>query len=189
MRKNKTLNPKPSTLNPDAGFSLIEILIYTALIGIAGSFLSGTLVSILKLQNQQDASAQVNQQINFVLQNVQKAVRDSSLIDMEGNTTSSTLTLRMADSALDPTLIYLSGTTIYLKKGAADPLALTTTDVNADQLQFIKVSSSPGHDSVTVTISVSYNTQNSQKSFSKTITSAVARVSAATFDSDIIPGN
>jgi hypothetical protein len=41
---------------------------------------------------------------------------------------------------------------------------------------------------VSVTISLSYNTQNTQQSFSKTITSAVARVSAATFDSDILPG-
>ncbi len=170
------------------GFTLIEILIYTALIGIAGVFLNGTLISVLKLQSQQDASTQVNQQINFVLQNVQQQIRNSSLIDMAGNTASSSLTLRTADPTTDKTLIFLSGKAVYLKKGDSAPLALTTSDVNADQLQFTKITAYPGHDSVQVTIALSYNTQNAQQSFSKTITSAVARVSAATFDSDILPG-
>lgn len=171
-----------------SGFTLIEVLIYTALIGVAGVFLNSTLISVLRLQGQQSASTVVNQQIDFVLQNIKRSVLESSLIEMEGNVASSTLKLRMTDTALDPTLIYLSGTTVYIKKGAAAALALTTADVNADQLNFTKVSSYPGHDSVSVDISFSFNTDNPQQAFTKTINSAISRVSGATFDSDILPG-
>ncbi|MBU6141489.1 hypothetical protein KGO95_00005 [Patescibacteria group bacterium] len=163
-------------------------MIYTALVGVAGVFLNQTLLSVLKLQNSQDASTEVNQQIDFVLKNIQTEVRDSSEIDTDANVATTTLKLRMADPALDPTTIYTSGTTIYMKKGTASPLALTNSKVNADQLQFTKVTAYPGHDSVQVNISLSYNTTNTQSAFTKTLTSAVARVSAATFDSDIVPG-
>ena len=170
------------------GFSLAEVMIYTALVGIAGVFLNQTLLNVLKLQNSQDASTEVNQQIDFVLKNVQEQVRDSSEIEIDANTATTTLKLRMADPALDPTTIYTSGTAVYLKKGTATPLALTNDKVTADQLQFTKVTAYPGHDSVQVNISLSYNTTSTQSAFTKTITSAVARVSAATFDADIVPG-
>ena len=170
------------------GFSLAEVMIYTALVGVAGVFLNQTLLSVLKLQNSQDASTEVNQQIDFVLKNIQEQVRNSSEIDTDANVATTTLKLRMADPALDPTTIYTSGTTIYMKKGTASPLALTNDKVNADQLQFTKITAYPGHDSVQTNLSLSYNTTNTQSAFTKTITSAVARVNAATFDADIVPG-
>ncbi len=156
------------------GFSLIEILVYTAIIGIIGTLLNGILISLLKIQNRQTASTEVNQQINFVLLNIQRLVRQSVLIDMATNTPTSTLTLRMADPAKDPTLIYKTGTAIYLKEGASSEVLLTTGDVNADDLQFTKIYSATNYASVQFTISLSYNTQNPQRAYSKTITSAVA---------------
>lgn len=52
---------------------------------------------------------------------------------------------------------------------------------------FTKHSNPPGHDSVSVSFMVAYNTTNIKQQFSQTLQTAIARVSAASFDSNIIP--
>ena len=156
------------------GFSLIEVLVYTALIGIVGTLLNGILISLLRIQNKQVAATEVNQQFNFILLNVQRFVRKSDSINMVNNTPGSTLTLQMTDAAKNPTLIYKTGNTVYLKEGASSEVPLTTDDINVDSLEFTKISSATNYDLVQLTVSLSYNTQNPQRVFSKTIASAVA---------------
>lgn len=156
------------------GFSLVEVLVYTAIIGVVGTLLNGILISLLRIQNKQTASTEVAQQINFVILNIQRHVRESTSIDMPANTPGATLTLRKTDAAKDPTLIYKTGPTIYLKEGAGSEIPLTTEDVNIDDLQFTKISASTGYDLAQFTVTMSYNTENPQRVFSKTISSAVA---------------
>jgi len=84
------------------GFSLIEILIYTAIIGIVGSLFSGILVSVVRIQNRQNSVTEVNQQLNFVMSNIQRLVRDSGLIEIDAGSATGTLKLRMRDPAKDP---------------------------------------------------------------------------------------
>lgn len=170
------------------GFSLLEIVIYTGLITLVGTLLSGILISVTKIGNQQGASTEVNQQLNFVLQNINRLVRDSSLVDMPSATATSSLVLRMKSASEDPTRIFLSNNKIYLKQGAGEASPLTNDQVLATNLNFVKISAYPGHDSVQIDLTLSYNSQNPEQSFSKTLSSAVARVNAATFDSDILPG-
>jgi len=170
------------------GVSLVEVLIYTGLIAVTSTLVGGILVSVLKIQGQQGATTEVNQQLNFVMQNIQRFTRDSSLIELDSGVATSTLILRMEDSVDDPTLIYRSGDFIYLKQGSENPQALTNDRVKADGLEFYKTSSYPGHDSLQVNLTISYNTEVTAESFSKNLTSAIARVNAATFDSDLVPG-
>ena len=172
------------------GFSLLEILIYTGLIALTGMLLSGILISVTRISNQQNASTEVNQQLNFVMQNIQRLVRDSSSIEIPSGTATTSLKLRMKTASEDPTLIYISNNAVYLSQGSggiASPL--TNNQVTADNMAFLKISTYPGHDSVQIDLDLSYNTQNPQDVFSKSLSSAVARVSAATFDSDMIPGS
>ncbi|MBI3045933.1 MAG: type II secretion system protein [Candidatus Harrisonbacteria bacterium] len=170
------------------GFSLLEVLIYTAIIGIVGSLFSGILLSVTRIQNQQNAAAEVNQQLNFVINNIQRLIRESSYIDIAAGAVTSTLTLKMRDSAKDPTIITVANGKVTLQQGGASPLELTTSAVTVDKLAFLKITNYPGHDSVQIDVTLSHNTSNPQMQFTKSLTSAVARVSAATFDSDIVPG-
>ena len=171
------------------GFSLLEILIYTAIIGIVGSLFSGILISITRIQNRQNAVTEVNRQLNFAVSNVQRLIRESSYIDIATGTPAAVLTLRMPDPAKDPTIISITDNKIVLQQGGGAPIELTTSEVTVDKLAFLKITNFPGHDSVQVDVTLSHNTQNPQQQFTKSLTSAVARVSAATFDSDIVPGS
>lgn len=167
----------------------MEVLIYTAIIGITTSAFTSIVLVVTRIHNQQNSAIEVNSQLNFVLSTVQRLVRESSYIDIATGTPVSALRLRARDSLRDPTLISISNGKISLQEGASSPVYLTSDAVVANNLSFLKISSYPGHDNVQIDIALSYNTQNLQQQFSKALTSVVARASAATFDSDIVPGS
>lgn len=171
------------------GFTLMEVLIYTAILGATGTILSGVLLNTTKIKSRQSAVIEVNEQLNFVLQNIQRSISDSSFIDIDNGVSTSTLILRFKDEAKNPTRFYISENRIYKKEAANAAQPLTDDSVVATAVNFLKVSGYSGHDSLQIDLTLSYNTNNVGSAFSRTLSSAIARVSAATFDSDLIPGS
>lgn len=169
-------------------FTLIELLIYVAIFSVVIVAFITIFVSIIQIQSKQSASGEVESQSQFLLQQVQYYVEEASLIDMPQDTATTTLTLRMANPNADPTYITLASGTIYLQQGATGtPEALSSNQVAISNLSFTKHSNPPGHDSVSVAMTVSYNTSNIEQMFSQAFQTSIARVSAATFDSNLIP--
>lgn len=170
------------------GFTLIELLIFTAIFLSVSIALITILVIFSDIQAQQTSVVEVNQQSQFVLQSIQRYIEDAVLIEIPPDQATSTLKLRMATQATDPTYIFASGSTAYVKEtDVGTSTSLTTDDVVVNTLEFIKRSHPPAHDSVQITLTISFNTTNPKQSFSQTLASTIARVSAATFDSDVVP--
>jgi type II secretory pathway component PulJ len=94
--------------NSRSGFTIIELLIFSAIFALVTiSFLS-VLVAVVRVQSRQGASTDVNQQSDFVLATVQRLVEQSSQIEGTANTAVTDITLRMASSSQDPSRLYLS---------------------------------------------------------------------------------
>lgn len=165
------------------GFSFIELLLYITLFISASVLIVGILESVTRIQGRENAVVSVTSESNFVVQTVQRVVRDASVIE----DASSSLRLRTKTDAKDPTRIYLSGTTVYMQEGNAAAVALTTDKVTASGLTFTKFSNPPSKDTVQIDLTIAYNTSNPRSAFSKTLRSAISKVSAVTFDSDLIP--
>ncbi len=109
---------------------------------------------------------------------------------MPSNIPTSTLTLRMSSSTLDPTKFFfnVASGTISIQEGPTDSFhELTSPKVIIPSLQFTKYSNPPGHDSVRVSFTVAFNTQNITQKFNRSYVTAIARVSAANFDAGIYP--
>lgn len=172
-----------------SGFTLIEILIYIAIFIIIGGLSVGILLTFTQINLRESASAEVTGQLNFVIQTVNRLVRDSSNIEIATGTITSTLKLRMEDDAKDPTIISLSGNSITIKEGTNATTTLTNDKVVVNTLNFKKFTQYPGHDTVSINITMTYNSQNPKSQIQRTLQSAIARVSAATFDSDVLPGS
>lgn len=170
------------------GFTLVEILIYTGILGVTASILTGVLLNATKIKSKQTATIEVNNQLNFALQNIQRSIEDSSNIDIQNGVSTSTLTLKFKNELQNPTTFYVSDGILYKKEGASTAQPVTDSKVVVDAVNFLKVSGYSGHDSVQIDLTLRYNSQNPDASFSKTLSSAIARVSAATFDSNLIPG-
>ncbi|GEM_PF-1269799 len=170
------------------GFTLMEVIIYTTILSITGTILSGVLLNTTRIKSRQTAVIEVNEQLNFVLQNIQRSIMDSSLIDISNSVSTSTLVLRFKDENKNPTQFYIQDNKVYKKEASGAPQQLTDDSVIATAVNFLKVSGYSGHDSLQIDLTLSYNTNNPASAFSRTLSSAIARVSAATFDSSLIPG-
>jgi type II secretory pathway pseudopilin PulG len=186
-------------LRKNGGFTILELVIFSAIFSMIAIVFVSVLISILRVQTRESAAAEVNRQSQFLMQIIQRYVEESSMIDIDDayiGIVTSTLTLRMTSSS-DINLpypaqvfIYASGTQVFLKDGrVGEPQPLTTDRVVVDRFEFKKHTTPKARDSVDVVIGVSYNSPNLQKKFSQLIQTAVARVNAATFDSDIVPSS
>lgn len=175
----------------EKGFSLIELLIYIGIFVASSVFLVSMLIIFTRIHLRQTSVNTVNQQISFVNNTVQRLVRESSLIDIPAGVSTSTLTLRMASSTQDKTQIYLDSNEniIYMTQGTSSPVALTDTNVEVDDFSVSKYQNPGGHDTVQVYLTMNYDTENPRSEFRRTVRTAVSRVSAATFDSDIVPNS
>ena len=189
-------------------FTLIELIIYVGIFAIAAIFLTNILIITLRVQTKESSTNAVNKQLNFVLDTVQRLVRSSSEIECvdltnnicNTNTVGSYLKLRFEDTQKDPTCIYQVGDTIKLAEGS-DPANKNrcTSDItkisdltNPNQvknvfIQFTKSEVPGGHALVQVDASMTYNSTNPQLVVTRSISSVIGRVSAATFDSNILP--
>ncbi len=167
----------------------MELIVFVAIFSFTIVGFISILISITKVQVKQGAAAEVSQQSQYVLQTLQYYVERSSLIEAEANVASSSVKLRMTSLAEDPTLIFASGTSVYVKVGAGSNLPLTSNQVAVSNLSFVKKSNSPAKDSVSLSFTISYSTQNLQQQFSQAFSSSIMRVNAATFDSNVNPNS
>ncbi len=176
-------------MNHKEGFSLVELLIYIALFAVISLFLVGILTTFTRIQVRQSAANEINNQISFVSSVVKEMVQNSSLVYLQDGVTTSTLDLRMASSSVDPTLIYASGTAIYLQQGNAAPVALTNSNVTVNNFSVTPYKNPGGSTVVQTNLSLTYNNPNPASQFSQSLQLAVARISAATFDSALYPAS
>ena len=171
------------------GYTLIELLVFLAIATVVVIAFIGILVVVVRLQARQSSAGSVQQESTALLQQLQYYVQNSSLINVPINTPTSTLSLRMSSSSLDPTAITLASGTVYLKLGNATATALTSSRVTVSNLLFVRHTNPPSHDTVSISFTMAYNTQNLQQLFTQSFQTAVTQVSAATFDSNILPSS
>lgn len=187
MKRSNILHSR-YILHSRRGFTLIEILLFAAIFSVVALTFVGVLTMVLRLQARGQAASEVAGQSQFLLQTIERLVSRSSLVEMPANEATTTLRLRTASSITDPTTVYLSSGAVYLKETVSGaPQRLTSDRVTVSALSFTKRTNPPAHDSVDVAFTISYNAEGQILQFSEVFRTSVARVSAATFDSDLIP--
>ena len=180
VRGQKTMKNKNSR-----GFSLMETLIYVAIFGTVASALMGIVWNITKIHSHQLAANEVDSNLRYVLNLINEKVREASLID---SATGSTLVLTMTAAAKNPTTFSLSGGVLYIQEGSGAQVAVTSNRVNVDSLTFDKISMAGAKGGARINISLSYKAEGRPElTFVKSLVSTVSRVTAVTFDSDLLP--
>jgi type II secretory pathway pseudopilin PulG len=178
----------------NGGFTLIEVLIYTVIFSVTSIFLLSILTTVTRTQLKQATQNEVNQQLSFVASTIQRLVRESSVIVNDAGVASTTLVLRMPSPAADTTKIYVDAakTAIYIEEvpngsQSGTPLPLTTDKVIVDNFSVTKLENPGGLAVVQVDLSLTYNSDKPQVRVTRSWGSAIARISAATFDSSLVP--
>jgi len=181
------------------GFTLFEILVYTAISTLVAGLAVGSLITFTRIGQKESATSEVSGQMTFVLQRIQQLVSESSNIDITAGVTTSTIKLRMQDAAKDPTCIYLSDGIIKIAEGPDATYAqncnlsaatdLTNSKVIVNTFDAKKLTQYPGHDTLSLDMTMTYNGTTADSQIQRSLSSAIARVSAATFDADVLPGS
>ncbi|MFH0806773.1 MAG: type II secretion system protein [Candidatus Brennerbacteria bacterium] len=171
------------------GFTLIELIIYMAIFGVSAVFLVSILTAVTRTQVRQASGNEVNQQLSFVASTIQRLVRSASVIANDAGVASTTLVLRMASSTVDPTYIYVdaSSTAIYLQEATSTPIRLTDDKVAVGNFSVTKQEPSGGLAVVHVDLTLEYQSASTQSQATRTWSGAIARISAAMFDTGIVP--
>ncbi len=199
--------PSAKEHNSQKAFTLVELLIYIGIFSVVAGLVLGILNSTIRSNQAEVANNEVTTQLNTVLTDIQNQVNQSSNLEVYPSVTNlalptstgSFLKLRMSSSSTDPTCIYLASSTVYMAQGP-DPTnasqcnqssatPLTTSQVLANNLTFTQITVPGGHASVSILLQLTYNSSNSAFAISKTVQSAISRVSSATFSSNLIPAS
>lgn len=165
---------------------------YCVIFAVSAIFLTSILTVATKSQLRQISQQSVNEQLSFVSATIQRLVREASVIENDAGISSSALVLRMASSSRDKSFIYASGTALYLEEGSQAPktgiaLPLTNDKVALKDFLITKYEVPGGLAVVNADVTLDYQSPNPQARFSKSLRSAIGRVSAATFDSSLLP--
>ena len=181
------------------GFTLIELLVYTGVFMITAGVLTGILATSVRVRNRELASTEITQQLNFTLDTIRRIINQASLIesvyegDTEGTACTSFCTLKLrndqpGENADEIVYITSDAEGIYLTEGNNAMVTLTNEKVTVDYLKFTKYDFEGGHTTAGIDLSLTFDTDNPQYAVTRTIRSAVGRVTAATFDDNLLPG-
>jgi type II secretory pathway pseudopilin PulG len=164
-----------STHHRQQGYTLIELLLYVAMIGTlltSVTYFFGVVVDA-RVKNQ--TVTEVNDQGTALMDYVTQTIRNATSITAPTTGVSAaSLTLVVPTGSLSPTVFNMNSTTMQVKEGAGSVLPLTNDKVQLSGLTFKNLSraSTPGSVQVSFTLSrVNANNRNEydyQKTFTTT---------------------
>lgn len=177
------------------GFTLVELLIYIVIFASAAFLLTGTLTTVVRVQSREALSTDLSNQLTFILDTTTRLVRESSVIEKvyEGTNeaapcaTYCSVKLRMPISANDPTIIRSDANGIYLKQGAGTESILTNDKVEVANLILKQDTVQNAKSILNIDVALRTKTTNPVLQVTRSLKSAIGRVSAATFDSGLFP--
>ncbi len=124
------------------GFTLFEILLYTAFIGI---IMTGAILlafSALTMRSTLRASTILEGNVRFALGRIHTLMENASAISSPATSTAGEiLTLTMAAPELNPTIINVSDGTLFLSQGTGAAASLISNEVIIRRVTFARVSS------------------------------------------------
>jgi competence protein ComGC len=122
-------------------FTLIEFLIYIAIISSVLVLTSGFLWNIVFGNIKETAYQEVQQNGRFALTKIiQETKKATSINSPPPGDSANSLSLEMADPDLNPTIFDLTDGKLRITQGTSDPIDLTTDRVIVSNLLFINLS-------------------------------------------------
>lgn len=159
-------------LRSQKGFTLVEMVLYVAICSILLITISVFLSFLLGARVRSQAITEVNQQGFQVMSLLTQTIRNGRSIQTPSiGLASSTLSLTTGNALINPTLFYISSTTMKIKEGSQGEISLTNKRVRISGLVFQNVSSSSSTEKIMrISYTVDYinPTGRDEYSFSKT---------------------
>ncbi len=144
------------------GFTLIETLIYVAIIGMVVASFVVFVMSISDLRNKAYVISEVQANCRTTLDIISQKIRAATGINTVLSTFESdpgVLSLSMADSAKNPTVINLDQDDgiLQITEGIAGPIAITSDEIRITNLVFTNLTSMSKRGNIKIEITAAFN--------------------------------
>ena len=117
-------------------FTLVEVLIYSAILVIVSTVLVSVLSVVTRIAGTENASSEIANQGNFIIQTIQRLVRESSAIEVSPDF--KTLYVYLSSYDATPVTVVFDGPTKKVNlTDASGTSALNIAKVNVDSLIFV----------------------------------------------------
>lgn len=129
------------------GSSIIETMLYVALLAVIMGTLMVFLLNILGRESKIVTVMEVNQNARFALEKMDLTIRNSkdATVPTDGGGTASTLSLNMADAGISPTVFAVSNGVLTMKQGTAAAVPITSSSVKVSNLTFTNLVDPTAH--------------------------------------------
>lgn len=153
------------------GFTLIEILLGIALMGIIILVLTGLLFLLFQAQVKHQVISEVEYQGAFIIKKITQTIHNADSISSPlPGTQGSSLSLAMISASKNPTIFDLSNSHIRITEGTGSAISLSSSRVHITNFQITHLSQSqtPGSLRIQYTISADNPANLQEYSYEKT---------------------
>ena len=125
------------------GFTLIEVLLYTALLGIIlGTFVLTT-ATILEARAKSQTALMLNEGARYAMERIALRAANASAVTEPAAGVGSALTLTMPTPSQNPTAFTLSGGIVMIAEGGGPAVPLTGSHLEVTALSFTRMPGTP----------------------------------------------
>jgi type II secretory pathway pseudopilin PulG len=181
MKNSRNKNDKPKKncgSNDKLGFTLVEMLLYTMVLGICLTAMAG----FIDMINGVKAKNQIILRVERQGENINSLIRENIVAASNVNapsrgTSSSTLSLAFNDATRNPTIFSLNENSITIKAGTSSVVELNDPYVTAENLVFYNYgqTNAPGNISSSFSLKVGTSTDRAEFSYKKNFKLNVSR--------------
>ncbi|HSX07132.1 MAG TPA: prepilin-type N-terminal cleavage/methylation domain-containing protein [Candidatus Saccharimonadia bacterium] len=160
-----------------SGYTLIELILYVAILGILLTATVGFFGMIADARVKSQTISEVNDQGTFAIDYLTQTVRNATSITTPLTSTSgSSLTLVVPTASLSPTIFSLSGTTLQVQEGAGAAVALTNSKVQVTNftVKNLTRSGTSGIVQISITLSRVNTAGRNEYDYTQTFTTSAA---------------
>ncbi len=141
------------------GLTLFETLIYIFVFSILITGTVGVTRILLNTRGRAQATAIVQENINGFFSKIRARVHAANSVSAPMVGVSSTqLTLVMAESSLQPTVISLTGGIVSIQQGTSSSIPLTSNEIQVTSLSFLRLNTTPEQVRVSITGWIAHQT-------------------------------
>ncbi len=167
-------------------FTLVEIMIYSAILVVVSTLLISILTVVTRIAGTENASSEIVNQGNFIIQTIQRLVRESSSLEVSSDF--KTLSIYLPSYTINPVRIVFDSINKKLNLTDASGVSvLNTSKISIDSLVFKKLSNAGALDIVGVDLILSFNSSKPDQALTRTLSTAISRANAAQFDTGVFP--
>ena len=147
------------------GFTLIESIIYMAVVSILLISAGAIITNILFGKAKYTAEEEVGQNARFIMEKITAEIRNAMAINQpDPGLAGGELSLDVSSVAENPIIFQLTGGKVQIKRGGGGGIDLSSDEVEITNLQFLNVSLASESGAVRIQMTIKYkNPQNRQE--------------------------